>query len=240
MDTIARRIGVLIPPANFVCETEYPYAVPKDISFHFNRLQRPESTLSAESLVAMKTSAADAARGLAYAGVSAIAYACTSASFLPGAGSHDSVAASLQAALSIPAVTTSTAVLEALARLGSQRPFVVTPYPTHIAEHTNEFLRANHIDPVASFTFNCADSSGIASVSASAIANVIRRETGGRDGIDAVLISCTNLRSLGYLEALENELGIPVVSSNSATVWAAVRLLDADLPLPALGRLGLS
>jgi maleate isomerase len=54
---------------------------------------------------------------------------------------------------------------------------------------------------------------------------------------DAVLISCTNLRTFEIIEDLERDLGIPVVSSNSATLWSALNHLDVetdDIPLGTL------
>ncbi|MCP6768721.1 hypothetical protein NL529_28160, partial [Klebsiella pneumoniae] len=37
----------------------------------------------------------------------------------------------------------------------------------------------------------------------------------------AVVISCTNFRTIEEINALEQELGKPVVTSNQATMWAA-------------------
>jgi maleate isomerase len=40
---------------------------------------------------------------------------------------------------------------------------------------------------------------------------------------DAVFISCSNLKSMDQLTRLEAELGVPVVSSNAATLWLGLR-----------------
>lgn len=42
-------------------------------------------------------------------------------------------------------------------------------------------------------------------------------------GADLVFISCTNLPTIGLIEGVESELGIPVVTSNQASMWAALR-----------------
>ena len=44
-------------------------------------------------------------------------------------------------------------------------------------------------------------------------------------GCDALLISCTGLRGADTVARLEPELGLPVITSNVATVWATVRAL---------------
>jgi maleate isomerase len=42
-----------------------------------------------------------------------------------------------------------------------------------------------------------------------------------------VVVSCTNLPTYDALPRLEAALGLPVVSANLASVWAALRSLDA-------------
>jgi maleate isomerase len=45
------------------------------------------------------------------------------------------------------------------------------------------------------------------------------------DGADAVFLSCTNLPTYDVLPSLEAELGMPVLSANLVTMWAALRHL---------------
>jgi maleate isomerase len=40
-------------------------------------------------------------------------------------------------------------------------------------------------------------------------------------------VSCTNLPTYDVLAGLERSIGLPVVSANLATMWAALRALDA-------------
>ena len=54
---------------------------------------------------------------------------------------------------------------------------------------------------------------------------------------DALLISCGNLRSFEIIENLETDTGLPVVTSNQAGLWQALRLTGIQSPLPGLGRL---
>jgi maleate isomerase len=72
--------------------------------------------------------------------------------------------------------------------------------------------------------------------SAETAALVLRNK--GRFGpADAIFISCTNLKSLDQIARLEAELDMPVVSSNSATLWLGLQAINAPiahLPLGAL------
>ena len=40
---------------------------------------------------------------------------------------------------------------------------------------------------------------------------------------EAVFLSCTNLRTLGVLRDLQEEMGKPVLSANQVSLWAALR-----------------
>ena len=50
-------------------------------------------------------------------------------------------------------------------------------------------------------------------------------------------MSCTNFRTLDVISHLERDLEKPVVSSNSATLWAALNLMDVDTSEIELGTL---
>jgi len=54
---------------------------------------------------------------------------------------------------------------------------------------------------------------------------------------DAIFISCTNFRTLEIIESLENKLGKPVVTSNSASMWQMLRVIQDTRVIPGAGRL---
>jgi maleate isomerase len=58
-----------------------------------------------------------------------------------------------------------------------------------------------------------------------------------RPEAEALFLSCTNLRTFDALEPLEQELGKPVISSNLATMWHAIRLAGLAPRLAGLGSL---
>jgi maleate cis-trans isomerase len=54
---------------------------------------------------------------------------------------------------------------------------------------------------------------------------------------DGIFISCGNLRTFEAIELLEADTGLPVVTSNQAGLWHALRLAGISERLPNLGRL---
>lgn len=53
---------------------------------------------------------------------------------------------------------------------------------------------------------------------------------------DAVFVSCTNFRTFEAITALEQKLCKPFISSNSATLWASLRVFGSKCTLE-LGQL---
>ncbi len=50
-----------------------------------------------------------------------------------------------------------------------------------------------------------------------------------------LVVSCTDYRALEAVPALEARLGKPVVTSNSALMYACLRRLEIDSGAPAIG-----
>ena len=57
------------------------------------------------------------------------------------------------------------------------------------------------------------------------------------DDADAYFISCANIHSIDVIDALEDELDRPVITSNQAALWSALRLASLNDNISALGRL---
>ncbi len=55
--------------------------------------------------------------------------------------------------------------------------------------------------------------------------------------IDGIYIQGSAWRTEGIVEALENDLGVPVVHANIAKAWEFQKRLGVNAPLPSLGRL---
>jgi maleate cis-trans isomerase len=54
---------------------------------------------------------------------------------------------------------------------------------------------------------------------------------------DAVFLSGTGLPTVGVLEMLEQDLKKPVISSNQASLWRALRLAGVRQPITGFGSL---
>ncbi|MFC8242401.1 maleate cis-trans isomerase family protein [Streptomyces chartreusis] len=168
-------------------------------------------------------------------GAEAVVWACTSGSFVYGwKGAHEQVR-SLAVAAGMPASSTSFAFVHALQELGVRKVAIGATYPDDVAALFARFLT----DAGAGVT--AVRGSGIitaAEVGTWGEAEVfaLAKEADTADA-EAVLLPDTALHTAAHIQALENELGKPVLTANQVTVWEALRLTDRRVNAPALGEL---
>ena len=239
MDNNVRRIGVLAPPGNVAMERELPQYLPPGIAISHNRLSRPTPEITKESLTVMIASMEQASRDLAMAWPTPeiIIFGCTSGSFVDGPGREDEHAEQITRYTGIPACTTSGAVVMALKALGVRSVFLVTPYIHDVNAHEIAFLEHRGCKVVACETFNRLDTRDIAKISSEQVTQLVLAHAAVAKSSDAVFVSCTNLLTMDQIDLLERELGVPVISSNQCSLWAALRHMKVDAGTIAPGRL---
>lgn len=239
MAATLRRLGLLVPGADEVSEVDYHHYLPKGVVFYTARLKQLETAEigTSENYKNLVDSAVPAARSVALAIPEIIVYSCTSGSFFKGYGWDRELSKRIESATGIPAITASTAVVDALHGLGVRKAFMITPYPDSVNTVEVQFLKDNGLDIVDSYTFDVGRSREIFAVTPDRIIESVLARRAIIEKCDALLISCTGLRAIDTVEDLEAELGVPVVTSNSASLWAALRNLKVDAKGVRAGRL---
>jgi maleate isomerase len=220
-------------------ERELPHYLPAGIAISHNRLSRSTPDITKASLTEMITSLEQASRDLAMAWPQPeiIIFGCTSGSFVGGPGREDEHAENITRYTGIPACTTSGAVIRALKSLNARRVYLVTPYIDAVNAHEIAFLEHRGCEVVACDAFNCLDTRDIAKIASERVTELVLAHAATARASDAVFISCTNLLTMDQIDFLEHELGVPVLSSNQCSLWAALRHMNVDAAATAPGRL---
>jgi maleate isomerase len=177
----------------------------------------------------------EAARELADAGASVIVFACTTGSLLHGPGFDRSLAERIEKVTEVRATTTATAVVNALQALGMKVLCIGTPYVEELNRRERLFFEAAGLKVLAIKGLGLRFDREIGRLSAQDVKELAR--SANIEGTDALFLSCTNLPTLPFLAELEVSLGKPVLSSNAATIWETLRLLDALPAKPGFGAL---
>ncbi len=214
-------------------ETEFNRIIPKDYTVHSARMRMRNVT--SEELKRMDQDSLKAAVELSDAKVDAIGYGCTIAIMSREAGYDEVVRRRIEDKVKIPTIISATAVLAALRALRMRRVAIATPYV--------EELTKAEVDFVKKYGFEVPDYRGLGIESNTEVGNLkdsvaadLVRQLNYRDS-DGVLISCAQMPSAGIIAELENEVGKPVISTNTATLWAILQRLRVNVSIPRYGTL---
>jgi maleate cis-trans isomerase len=225
-----RKLGLIVPSWNTVNEYEFQQVIHPGMSVHSMRIKITAD--DEENYSWMGTQVPAAAQLLAQAKVQVICYGCLAGGFVKGPGHDQQIIKDIEASTGIHGVAAAAAVVDALRALQVTRVSVASPYEPWLNEKLREYLNAFGIEVLALKGLGSqAHASFTPEQNAALAAEVDRIES------QAVLIACSNFRTLEFIEPLEKTLGKPVISSNLASLWKMLRLLGDRRSLPRAGRL---
>lgn len=209
---------MLVPSGNAIIEPQVNAMLPPGVAVYVTRL--PLRGSSEAELLAMAANVEDAARLLAHAGVGLIAFNCTAVSTYSKAMEAD-IKRRIEQATGLPALATSEALVQALKVLKVKKIVLLTPYLREVNEREVAFLKEAGFEILSETGLGLNTNTEMAVLPAQTWVDLGRKHRNER--ADAYLISCTAVRSAEVIDALERELGRPVVTSNQAITWHCLR-----------------
>ena len=240
------RLGVLTPHADIGPESEFHAMAPEGVSIHAARVPlgvytpggAMGSTIALEPVRAFADppQVDDAAELLAAAPLHAIAYAFTSSSYVRGAGDDTALQARLEGRTrGIPVVITCAAAVLALRALGAGRLALIDP-PWFAAELTAmgaDYFRSQGVEVVHAAPAGLP--SGQRLIHPGLLYEWAREHVPA--SAEAVFVGGNGFRAVGVIEALEEDLGRPVLTANQVAFWQALRLAGVRAAVTGYGTL---
>jgi maleate isomerase len=230
----AARIGLIIPSVNRLSEPQFTHFAPPGLGIHVTRARiagkwrKPVSELA--------PIIAQAAGALADSSPDLIVYHCTDSSMREGRDGERRILDIVRREAGIEAVSTSALVVEALNALGIKKLVIVSPYQDN--DVIVAYLQSCGFTVIHDVALRLP---GHQSSGAPPERWVQTTLDNARDEADGYFLSCTNTTQIEAIEELEGALGRPVVSSNQAVLWGAVKRLRGrlgdEVAMPRLGRL---
>jgi maleate isomerase len=221
-------IGILTPSSNTILEptTSAILSGIEEASAHFSRFTVTRIALSGganaqfefEPMIA-------AARLLADARMGVIGWSGTSASWL-GFERDQTLCDLITRATGITACTSVLALNELLAARSIRRFALVSPYTPDVQDAIIANYAKAGLTVVAEAHAGIAENYAFSEIGDDEVRRMCRAVA--RDGAEAIVIMCTNMRGARLAEELEAELGIPLLDSTAAVVWKALKLLAID------------
>lgn len=224
------QLGLIVLQADETIEADMRRLLPDTVELLVSRV--PSGThVTPESLAAMEAELQRAASLFpAGAKLAAVGYGCTSGSATIGA---TRVTDAVKAGIPTPHVTEPVSALIATCRAkGIKRLGLLSPYIASVSERLIDVLKDADIEVCAFGSFDEAEEWRVvriapASIKAAAIA------VHDQVQMDALFISCTNLRTLDIIGKIEAQIGCPVLTSNQVLAWDMLRLAGQASPIIA-------
>jgi maleate cis-trans isomerase len=237
LPTPLARIGLIIPSSNRLTEPQLRHFAPPELGIHVTRLQmtgkwnRPLSQLTEDI--------ERAASALADAKVDIVVFHCTGHAMEAGPEADARTRERIARATGIEAMSTASAIGEAIAALGVKRLILMTPYEQDVNDHEIDYLRQIGVAVVHDVALALPGSDDYLAQPPERWVDLAAEHA--RADADGYFLSCTNTTQIEAIAPIERRLSKPVVNSNQAVLWACLKRLRHKLgaarAAPGLGRL---
>ena len=233
------RFGVLVPFTNTNLEPDMGLLRPDGVSLHFARLGGYDRDEIPDSEQMHGLGAADLSEPLRLLqGVNpdVILYGCTSATLTHGLSFDRELAKQIKQDSGAQTVTAAGALVHALQTLNAKRIGFASPYVPAINDMAIAFLEETGVKAVRRWEVSgTLDNYGQGELTPDAVYELGR--AADHPEAEAVVLSCTDMRSVEIIARLEAKLGKPVITSNQAMVFQAMQLAGLGETLSGFGRL---
>lgn len=230
---IRHRIGLIELATAETAERDFHAMLPEGALFHTARVLN-ENPVTLENLRAHRgLIAAAAAQLVPGVPLDVVCYDCTSGTVANG---YEAIAAEVHKAIpGVPVVTPVTAATAALEALGVRRLSVLTPYPEEVNSAVGAYLAADGFEVLNVASFEIESDIDMARLTPESIRRAAVEICAAE--ADGLFISCTALRAVEVIDAIEAELGRPVVSSIQAEFWQSLRIAGCEERIEGYGTL---
>ncbi|MDB5516710.1 MAG: decarboxylase [Tardiphaga sp.] len=232
------RLGAIIPANNSVLEPEWWSALPTGAALYATRILA-RGDLTPDAVRKMEENVDGAVDELAATGVDVIAYCDMVTTFIMEPGWNEAKTADIERRSGTAAVSAWTAMRDALEALGIRRFALGTPYPAAIHALAPPFFTACGYDVVSDHTLDILKMRDVPNVTPQRIRDFVAGFD--RTGAQAIVLLATDLPCFSVIAALEQEFGLPVLTSNQTILWSSLRAANKarkrSATIPALGKL---
>ncbi|MCG7519896.1 Asp/Glu racemase [Ruegeria sp. Ofav3-42] len=222
------KIGVLVPFTNTNLEPDMELLRPPNTTVHFQRMGGYDVDEVPGSDQMAGLGASDISHDLRMiSGVrpDVVLYGCTSATLTHGPSFDADLAQQIKAGSGAKSLTAAGALIAGIKAVGATKVGFSSPYLGEINDQAIDFLAHNGIE-----TVNRADigrelgNYGQGELTPDEVFDLACQAD--HPDAQAIVLSCTDMRSVEAVERIEAALGKPVVTSNQAMMFGLMKALN--------------
>jgi len=233
------RFGILVPFTNTNLEPDMQLLRPSGVSLHFARMGGYDADEIPDEVQMQNLGSSDLGEPLDLlmgAKPDVVLYGCTSATLTHGPRFDRQLSEQIKAASGAATVTAAGSLVAALNALGASHIGFASPYVPAINDLAVNYLAGCGVTTVArAEVAETLDNDGQGALDPEAVFELgIKAD---HPQAEAIVLSCTDMRSVEAISRLEAAVGKPVVSSNQALVFNALRTLGITDPVNGYGQL---
>lgn len=231
------RLGILVPPGNPTLEAELATVAVRGVSLHYTRMTASGET---GSLAGQEERNREQIAGLddnvallAMVKPKVIALAHTATSYTLGREGEAALVAQIERRHALRFITAFGSILAGLERLGARRIAFGTPYAMEATLRGKALLEGHGLSVVSH-----ASLPGVRNIydETAERAYALGRMVDHPDA-EALVISGVGMPTLTSIATLERDIGKPVLSATSATIWNALRVAGVREGVQGFGTL---
>lgn len=233
------RIGVLVPFTNTNLEPDMALLRPPGSVVHFARLggYDVDEIPGSDQMAGLGASdISEPIRLLAGVRPDVVLYGCTSATLTHGTAFDTQLAGQISAQSGAITLTAAGSLVRGIRAVNATQVGFASPYLGEINQQAMDFMRSEGIQ-----TVQCADigralgNYGQGELTPDEVFALAMRAD--HPEAQAIVLSCTDMRSVEVIEALEQELDKPVITSNQAMMFCVMDTLAIPRHTTAIGQL---
>jgi maleate isomerase len=241
------RVGLIVPSSNTTMETEIPAmlqwrmnVIPEEtFTFHSSRMRMMHVTK--EELKKMDTESDRCAIELSDARCDVLAYACLVAIMCQGPGYHEKSEIRLtgltaQNGGAAPVISSAGALIDGIHTLGAKKIALIAPYMKPLTNQVIEYITASGIEVTDSISLEIPDNLEVGRQDPMRLIEIAKNlDISNADAV--VLSACVQMPSLPAIQKVEDQIGLPVLSAATSTVYKILKCLNLKRYVPNAGSL---
>lgn len=195
------------------------------------------TAITDEQAQAALSKAYDAASRLAFAGAQFVSVDGAPLVCTKGFGFDKEIIRRVEEIAKVPATTDLTAAVAAFNALKLKKLVMASPLPDEMNRKIRKFVEDSGFEVTHLKSLNITYNRDIHALPRSAAYSVARQAYMDAPGADGIYIPCGAWCPPWVVHCLEKDLGVPVIHSRQATIWAGLKALRIREPVTRWGKL---